>query len=254
MMHLKESKQNNLDNFKKATDWEEISKRISYKVVNKKVLKTIDNPDDICYKEFFDLIRIPVISEVSNDRKKLLSHTVTKSDLETFNKTYEEIMSIAEYNTSNADNRRIRTLKEDAMAHEVMAPIMQPMAQGVLGNKDANAFIMDSEEEHDNILMVSNKYNMYGASYIMDKDTLETLYERLNSNFYIVPLSVHQLMCISSSYLHASKPSNEVEDDLLDMLFEINSKAKNTDDILTYQIYEYFGDDGGFLFPIKKRL
>lgn len=259
MMHLKESKQDSLKNFKRVNvdDWDNIKERITYKLINKKLLNVIDNSEDILYSDCMDLIKVPMISEISSDRKKLFTYILKKEDIEKYNTSYDEIMEIANKNTYNSINRRIKTLTEEVMSRDTMSPIMTRNKNSVIAtNEDANAIIMDHDEENDNVLIVSNRDHMYGASYMLDFNTLDIVYDRLGSNFYIIPLSVHEIMCVSSSFLYKvneSKDIYEIEDDLLDMLFELNSKNKN-DDVLTYQIYEYFGSDGRSIMPIKKRL
>ena len=115
-------------------------------------------------------------------------------------------------------------------------------------------FIEDSSNYKDNILFVTNKYNVFGTSYMLDHSTLNEIYNRMGCNFYIIPTSVHQFMCVSRDYVTKDKDPMEVEDDLLDMLYKMNSENKNTEDILSYRIYLYLHDDGHILFPIKQRL
>ena len=83
---------------------------------------------------------------------------------------------------------------------------------------------------------------------------LEEVYDRFNQeNFYVLPISVHQVMCVRKGYADhdGQKPLYEVEDDLLCMVEGINDNGnKDWKDILSYKIYYYLGDDGKRLFPI----
>jgi hypothetical protein len=62
-------------------------------------------------------------------------------------------------------------------------------------------------------------------------------------------------MCIKNGFV-LKKNSNreEVEDDLLDMIYKINIKNKNSDDILSYRLYYYSIEDGEKLISIKQQL
>ena len=65
-------------------------------------------------------------------------------------------------------------------------------------------------------------------------------------NFYIVPSSVHELICIKSSYAtdNGDKLEKQVIEDLEDMVEQINDVIhENTSNILSYNIYYHIHDD-----------
>ena len=254
MLFLTSKDEKSLDNFKRfnTDSWEDIKTRISYKLVNKKVFHASDNAEDTVYEDCMDLSKVYIVTELTQDRKKMLSYSLKNSDLERFDKKLEDIVDQVHANYLNDRTKRIRTLKEDILSHEKMYPLMQSMKDVMI--QGANALIEDSSEDGDNVLVITNKYNVYGASYMVDFNTLEEVYERMQSSFYIIPLSVHQIMCVSDKYISRNKKLYEAEDDLLDMLFEINSSSKKEEDILTYRIYHYMADDGKVIFPIKQKL
>lgn len=254
MLFLTSKSEESLDNFQRfnANSWEDLKTRITYRLVNKKVFHASVNAEEIVYEDCMDLSKVYIVTELTQDRKKMMSYSLKNSDLERFDKKLEDVVEQVHTNYKNDMTRRIRTLKEDILSHETMYPLMQSMKNVML--QGANALIEDSSEENDNILVITNKYNVYGASYMLDFDTLDEVYDRMKSNFYIIPLSVHQIMCVSDKYISQDKELHEAEDDLLDMLFEINSSTKKAEDILTYRIYHYMADDGKVIFPIKQQL
>ena len=112
----------------------------------------------------------------------------------------------------------------------------------------------DGEIEIENILMLTNKNDIFGACYMIIPEILEEVYKRFGENFYIIPLSIHCVMCVRNGYAtkNNTKPTHEVEDDILDAIEEFNdTKTNSWKDILSYKAYYYFGDDGEYIFPIS---
>ena len=254
MLYLKNKNEISLDSFQRfdVNNWDELKKHISYKLVNKKVLHASEDVDDIVYQDCMDLSKVYIVTEISQDRKKVISYVLKHQDLEHFQKDTDELYTQVRNNYLQDTNKRIRTLKEDVLAHEVLYPLMKSKKDITVSEE--NMFIEDSSNYKDNILFVTNKYNVFGTSYMFDHSTLNEIYNRMGCNFYIIPTSVHQFMCVSKDYVTKDKDLMEAEDDLLDMLYKMNSENKNTEDILSYRIYLYLHDDGHILFPIKQRL
>lgn len=254
MLYLKNKNEPSLDNFQRfdSSNWDELKERISYKLVNKKVFHASEDTENMVYEDCMDLTKVYIVTELSQDRKNIISYMLKNQDLERFGKNKEDLNSQVRDNYQNDRNKRIRTLKEDALAHEVLYPLMKDLSKVSLNG--VNMLIQDSDETKDNVLFVTNKYNVFGTSYMLDKTTLKEIHDRMKDDFYIIPTSVHQFLCVSHKYVTTNKDTYEAEDDLLDMLYTMNSENKNTEDILSYRIYRYIDDDGEVLFPIKQQL
>ena len=54
--------------------------------------------------------------------------------------------------------------------------------------------------------------------------------------------------------METNKDVDEIEDDLLDMVYKINTDNKYDEDILSYRIYYYSTEDGESLLSIKQNL
>lgn len=255
MLYITHQNEVSLDHFKRFDpyNWEELKNRITCKLSNTKVFNATNDVNEILHSNRMDLTAIYIVSELSQDRKHLLSYALKQSDLEKIDKTKEDIEMQVKFNLQNDFNKRIKPLRDDAISQETLYPLMQ-FPKDISLNNSANALIEDINSDHENILTVTNKYNVFGASYILDQNTLRELYGRLGDNFYVIPMSIHKIMCVSSRYVTKGKDIYEAEDDLLDMVFEMNQSTKNTEDILSYKIYKYIADDGEVLFPIKQRL
>ena len=239
-----------------TSSWEAIKNNVFFRVVNEKCLDKYG--ENIAYVKFLDLAITFSVQE--KKQNTLVSHMLTKEELASFNVNVDEVKQAALYNTENNRKRRIMTFKQSFLKDNLMYPIMK-IPEGLIlgaGNSMSDCGIIedvDLENECDNILIVCNKNNTFGASYIAVPKMLEEVYNRFGEeNFYIIPLSVHQIMCIRRGYVshEGKKPNYEVEDDLLDMLEDFNdNNNKSWKDILSYKIYYYFGDDGKRVFPIE---
>ena len=253
MLFLKPKSVTDLTSFKRfdVNDWDQLKGHITYKLMNTKKFNVMDNNDNIIHSNKMDLTLIYIVTELSDDRKYIMSYSITKEDLEKYNKTEDEVFQIAKQNIEYDRHRRVRTLKEDSIAKEMLYPLMN-FPEGV-ALQSANALIEDSSQYYDNILTITNKYNVYGSSYMFDFNLLREIKSRMNSNFYIIPMSVHQLMFVSEKYVTKNRDKYEVEDDLFDMIYEMNTKNK-AEDILTYHMYHYSTEDGEILFNMKQNI
>lgn len=91
---------------------------------------------------------------------------------------------------------------------------------------DADATIKDEIRN----IIISNEKLYYGAIFILNKEIQEMLYRKLG-DFYILPSSVHEVICI---------PKVDTDKEyLLKMVKEVNSEYFMTDiDILTDDVFE----------------
>lgn len=256
MLRLSYEDKDNLESFQRfdVHDWNQLKDRITYKIVNKKYFHHAYDDENIIHEDCMDLSKIFMVSEVSHDREHVNCYLLTKQDLEKFDKNEEEIKECAKNNPYVRKQRRIVDLKRSTIIEEMYSPIMYFPEESLLKTSN-NAFIKDSEDDHENILIVSNKYNTFGSCYMLDFNTLREVKDRLDSNFYIIPMSIHSFMCISKNYLmEMNKDIDEIEDDLLDMVYKINTDNKYDEDILSYRIYYYSTEDGESLLSIKQSL
>ena len=90
------------------------------------------------------------------------------------------------------------------------------------------------EEMEDNLPMyvLTNKKKSYGAAAMFDKDALKNLANKLESNLYILPSSVHEIICI---------PEEEGMDPLYirEMVKEVNMTSVSEEEYLSDNIYYY---------------
>ena len=255
---MKYRDETDIQNFKKidASSWDTLKDDVYIRLMNRKYVNQYGN--NVAHIPFMDLALTFSVQEKSKDT--ILSYLLTNEDLKSFGVNAEAVRDAALHNTSHDRKKRVMTFKESTLKSNPMFPILQVPPGTMMGTGGRSmadcGFIQDKDEESgmDNILILGNKTDTFGASYMASGEVLDEIYNRFNENFYIVPLSIHQVMCVRASYAtrNGTKPSYEVDDDFLDMIEAFNdSNNKSWKDILSYKIYYYFGDDGKRLFLIK---
>jgi len=255
MLHLSQRYETSLNSFKRfdPNDWDQLSKRITFRLMNKKVFSATYD-EDILHQNCLDLTKVFIVSELSDDRKYISSYDLKEKDLENFNKDEKDLFTIISDNIKNDATVRIQRFTENITAREVMYPLIKiPSNSSIASSSSSLIQDFSEKEDKDNILILTNKYNVYGASHMFNFKALSEVYNRIKGNFYIVPTSIHEVMCVSEDYVCINKTLSQAEDDLLDMLYEMNDK-NDDENVLSYKIYKYYADDGHILMPIKQSL
>lgn len=242
----------NKEDFKKVdfSSWDTLKNHIRIRLMN---IKAIDKYKEAAFRKVMDWAAIFCIYETSKDGK-YMSYIITNEDIDIYGIDIQILYDVSINNMANDRKRRIYRFREHLMKKNVFSPIMEISNKNMsIGGENAGLIIDVDEENNENILIVSNKQDKFGAGYILVPNIINEVYERLGENFYIIPMSVHQVMCIKQSYVNKnnSKPEYEVEDDLLTMIGSINDSVDSWQEILSYRIYYYLGDDGCKIISIK---
>ena len=253
-------------------DWNMMKDYVNIRMGNAIYLENM-MPNDIIMKKWLDLGMTFTVDVYNSSKKLTKSHMLTEKDIEKLGITKKELEDKAMENMkfdskfrliSFADSMALShplypLLKRNAMASMQIPeiPFVLEDIKGFNPLERLNSENVKTDDEKENILFMTAKNKSFGAKFISSFDNLRKVYKRFNGeNFYIVPLSIHQIMCIRNSYAthEGKKDTLEVEDDLLDLLLEYNDSVnKNEENILSYKIYYFSGDDGEILFPISRK-
>ena len=248
------SDETDLSNYKKVnTDtWDNIKDYIKLRAINTKYLEEYGN--HIACKKFLD---ISLTLSLQEKQDKMLSYVLTEEDLKKYNVSFDEAFKIAKDNSLSDRKRRILPLREYMMQSELLYPLVNIIPNAKIGCGNGAGVLDDIDTEHDknNVVVLCNRTDTFGATYMCIPEVLDEVYHKFdNENFYILPMSIHHAWCVRQSYANKdnTKPMQYVEDDLLGMVEEFNdTQNKNWKDILSYKIYYYIGDDGKYVFPIQ---
>lgn len=253
---MKYKDEKNIQAFKKVnTDsWNTIKDDVFVRFLNTKCIDKYN--EDIACVNFMDLSMTFSVNEVVGD--VFVTHMLTNSEIESYGVDLDVVKATAIHNSSKDRRKRIVSFKESILRTNPMHPLLHvPDAEIMLGANQQNAGILKDVDENGNanLLMVTNTADAFGASYAFLPEVLEELYERFNyNNFYLLPLSVHSMLCVKSSYVtkNGEKPLQQTEDDLLSLVLYMNdSNNKSWKDILSYRIYYFTGNDGKVIVSIK---
>lgn len=220
--HILKSYYYSLDNIKNEDlsffqmDFESCKDKIIFRLVSKEKNKHL--LDSIPYLEILDWILFFAVVKHS-DRKSVESIRINNAMLEYWDVSFSEIISLATKNTERIFPLVLRTLTD----------VINEQIPGTNLSYEMNQNRM-------NIYVISNHQCLNGASVIAYKDTLEQVYKHINTNFYVIPSSIHEMLIIpDDSYVDKNELKNLVE--------EVNETVVLEEDFLSNNIYFYDRND-----------
>lgn len=192
-------------------DWNSIKDRLAVKVVNKK--RNLYYLNKLVWREFLDLAVIPIIC-VDAGNTSLSSFKITKAIAAFIDVDEETIIDEAIKN----NKKMFRTSCRD-MA-DVIAKMMDTEA-----DKEAPGIPMK---------VLTNNLGINGAGTILDDEALKRLHTYWGRDFFILPSSVHELICIPVN----DRPVKELQA----LVKEVNASLVSEDEILSNNLYLYDGN------------
>lgn len=88
----------------------------------------------------------------------------------------------------------------------------------------------------DNLMVMTNENGIFGASGILDKDLLKDVSSEMKGDFYVLPISMHEMMIVPVI-------ADDI-DRLKGIVAEGNSRFVPSEDFLSDSIYRYDSDTG----------
>ena len=82
--------------------------------------------------------------------------------------------------------------------------------------------------------VLTNNNGVNGATMMVSKNVLDSIYEEFGDNFYILPSSLHEVILIPESF------SDDVEM-YRDMVVDVNGSFLEAEDKLSDNVYHYDG-------------
>lgn len=82
---------------------------------------------------------------------------------------------------------------------------------------------------------ISNVIRRYGAVMVLYEDVLHDIAQRMDSDLYLMPLSIHEMICSSIEI-------GQTADELASILFSVNLENQSIEHRLSNQIYLYIKD------------
>lgn len=231
------------------TTWQEVSGHVSMIMINAKRLDQHGSP---VHTRYLDLAMIFTVQNEFSDYMEV--YVLQENDLDRFGVTKDQVYKTAESNALLKRRFRLMPLSE-ALDQSMLAPLAKDTP--VVDTKNSNKVVLDVDPitGEENVLVCTLKHRPFGAAYMFMPKVLDEVSKRFNrQDFYIIPVSMHEVWFIKNSYVsrNGKKSYQDVEIDLLDMLEEYNDTVNtNWQDILSYQLYYYLGNDNHAVMPVK---
>jgi len=196
-----------IENMSPDLDFESNRKKIRAKLINYE--KNLERLKKVPYEIFLDLA---ITYQVEEDDYVV---NITNDILESWKITKEQLIEEVRYNMEN---------EKDWLFLDIMDSLGKP-----------NTEVADEEREK---LFVLTRYDRkYGAIEMTRADLLQQIGEKINSDFYIIPSSIHEVLI---------EPVNESvsEKMLKETLWWVNDNKVQTEEVLSDSIYLYSRKDG----------
>lgn len=190
-------------------DWNKVKESVFPFIVNLNNNEACLECNDYVFQKKLDFA-YGVFVELQDDEGGHANVNITKSMLELWEVSEEEMFSIAEQNA-----------KYD------VKPMKQVIAE-LMGLDDLDLNI----PEDNTMYVLTNETRNRGAAGILDLNLLQKTADNLQSDFYILPSSIHELILLPKD----SAPEKKV---LKDMVEEINLTQVKNEDFLSNNIYYY---------------
>ena len=193
-------------------DFEKVKDRVIYKLVRKdeKIVK------EVPYVKYLDMLIVFYI-KLNEKEYALVSNELAKQ----FKADTDDLMLAAMENTPRILGASVRGIF-DVINYYLM--------------KAGSPFLFEGLDNIDVPLMVlTNNINTYGASTMLYTDLMKGIANRLNTDLYIIPCTIHELILA---------PVDESQDvnSMIELISNVNDTELAKEDILSYSLYQYKRD------------
>lgn len=244
--------------------FESIKNNLFMRLFNRQNLPLNKKLDDVPHINYIDLVATFSIEERTyfNGSRGIYSYLITNEDMEMLKVNERTLREIAIKNLLDKNSPRIETINQHIVRNHVFSPLTRipnntPTMVSIDGPKSINHNLFDGNEygqlpivnnvgDTKDVLLISNRTQTFASVNLVIPEVLNKVFDEFKENFYIVPSSIHELICIKSSYAtnNGDKPEKQVIEDLEDMVEQINDVVhENTSNILSYNIYYHIHDD-----------
>ncbi len=210
-------------------DKEYIKKKVVYRLLNKK--KNLELLEDTPYMDFLDLAIVPYVEIALNNHTKG-AVKVSNEHLSMWEITHDEIFQWAGKNTCRILPPKIYTVEE--LLQQLFETSGDLYAGEVL-----DSMCQIGREERFPMYVLTNYEKRFGAACMVYEDVLEMFAQQLNSDIYIIPSSIHELILLPRS-------AGMDKEYIKDMVREVNATQVPKEEVLSDEVYLYSRTQQGF--------
>lgn len=197
------------------TDFEQVRPNLVFRLINYE--KNEQFLMDIPYLKYLDFA-ITFFYFIHTDGEERGSIQIHNHHLQLWNLELNELYKIAMENTPLLFPAEICSLTE--IMTQLWATTSLPEAE------------LLSEEPEIPMYVLSNRHKLYGAASLLYTDVLQNFAEKLDSDFYLLPSSLHEVILVPTApEIHSPELNLMVE--------EVNETQLSPEEILSDHIYYY---------------
>ena len=186
---------------------EYIKEHIVLRLINREM----NDLSDIPYKEYLDLAVIMVV-KVENVVNGEGTFKVTNSLIDTFGFTEEELFELAEQNT----------LKNEYVFEDITNVVNRIL------NPDEKEVMLSKESD---MVVATTTNNINGAIVMTRPDKLADIAEVLDSDLYVLPSSVHEVLLVKQELIGSDEARN--------MVVDVNKTSVEKNEWLSNNVYRF---------------
>lgn len=201
--------------------------KIIYRVVNRKSNRK--RLLGVPIMQFVDLA-ITFHCLVRNNDDGIGSFLITSELMESWNLTVKELYQLAGVNTPRLFPPNIKTMEE--VLQEMLEPMTESSPQVFSEENEEEEEIPTQLELSHSMYILSNSNGINGASALLYPDVIENFSNKVKSNVYILPSSIHEVILV---------PFQEDIDksQLIQMVNEVNETQVAKEEVLSSSVYYY---------------
>lgn len=208
----------------------EMKSSIIYRLVNYN--KNTNLLNEIPHLRFLDLA-VTFHCLVKDNENGIGTIRITNKHINDWNITLEDITEMASINTPTLLPASIRSMNE--VIKDILNKEME--LQSLENSLDSENEIIEVSDQMKQDAMIdmyvlSNTKGINGASCLLYPDVVKELSDKLNTDFYILPSSIHEIILV--------KNNDKIDKNVLhEMVIDVNYTQVAEDEILSNNIYFY---------------
>lgn len=200
------------------TDYQKVKDRIIFKLINYERNKELLSR--VPHIRYLDLAIVfnCLVETVSDGHATILIH---HHHLSFWDISVEELYSLAMQNTPKLLSYHLQNMAD------ILTQILN----------DENSNLLEEDFTPVPMYVLSNASKLNGSGCILYKDLLSNISEKIGSDFYILPSSIHEVLLIPTE--HATSHA-----ELSSMVREVNTTQLTQEEILSDHVYYYSRSTG----------
>lgn len=209
--------------------FESMKDKVIYRLINYN--KNAGLLEEVPHIRFLDLA-ITFHCLVRQDVDGIGTIRITNEHLVEWDLTVKELMKLAEANTRRRFPIKISTMEQ--VIAELMKKDLAMMCpdEEYKEMMDAMMAEMLSQTSSPRMYIVSNEAGINGATAILYKDAIREFAEKMETDFFILPSSIHEVILVPYDESLSRK-------ELKDMVMEVNSSQVAIEEVLSDKVYVY---------------